>query len=152
MHSRRILATACAAALLALPAAWPLTAGHADSSFHAIMIRPVGAAPAQSPITLLAPDVTAPNVDASNESGPQSETSIASSPANPAVLVAGSNDIADLTHINAYYSSDSGKTWGRVGLPTVSACKGLVGDPSVAANLSGEFFYSAIEFSCSNGT
>ncbi len=56
------------------------------------------------------------NVDASNEPGPQSETSIAINPINPSQIVAGANEIERLP-MRALFSSDGGKTWGRVDLP-----------------------------------
>lgn len=152
MYTRRTLIAACAAALLAIPTLAPATTGHADTSFHLLHFRPASAAPVLNTAPILAPDAAA-NVDASNESGPQSETTIAASPANPSVIVAGSNDIANLSHINAYSSSDRGRTWTRTAIPHVGACtNGEAGDPAVAANLSGEFFYSDINFACSNGT
>src|SRR5260370_23431135 len=57
-----------------------------------------------------------PNIDASNEPGPQSETSIAINPSSPAQIVAGSNEIFRLP-MRGYFSSDGGSSWGAVDLP-----------------------------------
>src|SRR5215470_9261194 len=57
-----------------------------------------------------------PNVDVSNECGPQSETYITINPARPTMLAAGSNEIFRLP-MRGYFSSDGGATWGGGDLP-----------------------------------
>lgn len=87
------------------------------------------------------------NVDASNEPGPQSETSIAINPSNPSQLVAGSNEI-DRLPMRGYFSSDGGATWGGVDLPLPPpiAKNGFDfgSDPGVAWDTRGNVFYSYI--------
>src|SRR5262249_25270759 len=56
------------------------------------------------------------NVDVSNECGPQSETFITISPAQPRILAAGSNEIFRLP-MRGYFSSNGGANWGGVDLP-----------------------------------
>src|SRR6266700_986829 len=57
-----------------------------------------------------------PNVDMSNEDGPQSETSITVNPNNTGILVGGSNEIFRLP-MRGYFSNDGGKSWSGVDLP-----------------------------------
>src|SRR3954449_8122803 len=57
-----------------------------------------------------------PNVDVSNECGPQSETYITLDPARPKMLAGGSNEIFRLP-MRGYFSSEGGSTWGGVDLP-----------------------------------
>src|SRR3954449_6225576 len=57
-----------------------------------------------------------PNVDVSNECGPQSETYITLDPARPKMLAGGSNEIFRLP-MRGYFSSDGGSTGGGVDLP-----------------------------------
>jgi hypothetical protein len=87
------------------------------------------------------------NIDVSREPGPQSETSIAIDPTNAKLLVAGSNEI-NRNPMRAYYSSDSGKTWGAVDLPLPPPIAGSAvdfgSDPGVAWDLRGEVYYSYI--------
>ncbi len=87
------------------------------------------------------------NVDVSNEPGPQSETSIAIDPSNPARLVAGSNEIFRLP-MRGYFSSDGGLTWGGVDLPLPPPIRhngyDFGSDPSVAWDLHGNVYYSYI--------
>ncbi len=88
-----------------------------------------------------------PNVDVSNEPGPQSETSIAIDPSNPARLVAGSNEIFRLP-MRGYFSSDGGNTWGGVDLPLpppkVRNGSDFGSDPGVAWDSRGNVYYSYI--------
>jgi len=88
-----------------------------------------------------------PNVDVSNEPGPQSETSIAIDPNHPSQLVAGSNEI-DRLPMRGYFSSDGGLTWGGVDLPlppplTPSGAD-FGSDPGVAWDTRGNVYYSYI--------
>ncbi len=110
--------------------------------------------------------------DATNLSGfsnygcstPQNETTIAANPTNPRNLVAGANDYrvcCDFTGLNdgtgwAYYSFDSGATWGNVQLPGLTAETGgsgnfkladAAGDPVVAFSPDGVAYYANIVFS-----
>ena len=57
-----------------------------------------------------------PNVDVSNECGPQSETFITLNHSNSKELAAGSNEIFRLP-MRGYFSSDGGLSWGGVDLP-----------------------------------
>src|SRR5262245_24070339 len=68
-----------------------------------------------------APGVTSslsvgPNVDVSNECGPQSETFITINPGAPNILAAGSNEIFR-DPMRGYFSTDGGATWGGVDVP-----------------------------------
>jgi len=87
------------------------------------------------------------NVDASNESGPQSETAIAISPTDPKSVVAGANEIARLP-MRAMYSTDGGKTYTGVDLPLPAplARNGFDfgSDPGVAWDTLGNVYYSYI--------
>jgi hypothetical protein len=88
-----------------------------------------------------------PNVDVSNEEGPQSETSIAINPSNPSQIVAGSNEIFRLP-MRGYFSSDGGATWGGVDLPLPPPINAngfdFGSDPGVAWDTRGNVFYSYI--------
>ncbi len=94
-----------------------------------------------------------PNVDVSNECGPQSETYITLNPARPQMLAGGSNEIFRLP-MRGYFSADSGSTWGGVDLP-LPAPKGnglnFGSDPSLAFDSSGNLFYSYIVVYFGNG-
>src|SRR6266516_6977872 len=88
-----------------------------------------------------------PNVDVSNEDGPQSETSITVNPTNTSVLVGGSNEIFRLP-MRGYFSSDGGKTWGGVDLPLPppATTNGTDFDsvPGVAIYTHGNVYYAYI--------
>src|SRR5438874_4789908 len=94
-----------------------------------------------------------PNVDVSNECGPQSETFIALNAAKPKVLAAGSNEIFRLP-MRGYFSSDGGASWGGVDLPLPPA-KGngidFGSDPSLAFDASGNVYYGYIVVYFGNG-
>lgn len=95
-----------------------------------------------------------PDVDASNEFGPQSETYIALDTRRPAHLAARSNEIFRLP-MRGYYSTDSGASWGGVDLP-LPAAFGANGtrfgsDPSLAFDTQGNVFYSYIVVFFGNG-
>ena len=103
-----------------------------------------GAEPNQGPSASLA---AGPNVDVSNECGPQSETYITLNPFSPSTLAAGSNEIFRLP-MRGYFSSDGGATWGGVDLPLPPAI-GANGinfgsDPTLAFDSSGNVFYGYI--------
>lgn len=87
------------------------------------------------------------NVDASNECGSQSETSIAINPANGKNVIAGSNEIQRLP-MRAMYSKDGGKTFTGVDLPLPPARTNngfdFGSDPSVAFDSNGNAYYSYI--------
>lgn len=88
-----------------------------------------------------------PNVDVSNEDGPQSETSITVNPNNPNMLVGGSNEIFRLP-MRGYFSSNGGNSWGAVDLPLppASTTNGtdFGSDPGVAFDTRGNVYYSYI--------
>jgi hypothetical protein len=103
----------------------------------------VGPEPAAGP-TLSA--FVGPNVDVSNECGPQSETFIALNTQNPANLAAGSNEIFRLP-MRGYFSFDAANTWGGVDLPLPSPIGNGIdfgSDPGVAFDSQGNLFYSYI--------
>lgn len=96
-----------------------------------------------------------PDVDVSNECGPQSETYIALDTRRPAHLAAGSNEIFRLP-MRGYFSRDSGASWGGVDLPLPAAI-GANGtrfgsDPSLAFDTQGNVFYSYIVVFFGNGS
>ena len=89
-----------------------------------------------------------PNIDASNECGPQSETYITLNQAKPKVLAAGSNEIFRLP-MRGYFSSDGGTTWSGVDLTLPAPLQGtndtLFGsDPTLAFDTQGNLFYGYI--------
>ena len=95
-----------------------------------------------------------PNIDVSNEPGPQSETSIAISPSGPSQIVAGSNEIFRLP-MRGYFSSDGGAHWGGVDLPLppplTTNGTDFGSDPAVAWDTHGNVFYSYIVVFFSSG-
>lgn len=94
-----------------------------------------------------------PNVDVSNECGPQSETYITVNPARPRALAAGSNEIFRLP-MRGYFSSDGGASWGGVDLPLPSAKGNGVNfgsDPTLAFDSSGNVYYGYIVVYVGNG-
>ena len=88
-----------------------------------------------------------PNVDVSNEAGPQSETSVSINPNNAKQMVGGSNEIFRLP-VRGYFSSDGGSTWGAVDLPlppnTQNSRINFGSDPGVAWDARDNVFYSYI--------
>jgi hypothetical protein len=94
-----------------------------------------------------------PNVDVSNECGPQSETYVTLDPAHPKRLAGGSNEIFRLP-MRGYFSADGGSTWGGVDLP-LPAPKGnglnFGSDPTLAFDSSGNLFYGYIVVYFGNG-
>src|SRR5438876_3116391 len=94
-----------------------------------------------------------PNVDVSNECGPQSETYITINPARPKILAAGSNEIFRLP-MRGYFSTDGGSSWGGVDLPLPPA-KGngidFGSDPTLAFDTRGNVFYGYIVVYFGNG-
>jgi hypothetical protein len=94
-----------------------------------------------------------PNVDVSNECGPQSETYLTVNPARPKILAGGSNEIFRLP-MRGYFSTDGGSTWGGVDLPLPPA-KGnginFGSDPTLAFDSSGNVFYGYIVVYFGNG-
>src|SRR5258708_3691280 len=112
-----------------------------------------GFAPLPGPGTTYSVSV-GPNVDVSNEPGPQSETSIAINPSDQSQIVAGSNEIFRLP-MRGYFSSDGGFGWGGVDLPlppplTINGTD-FGSDPSVAWDTHGNVFYAYIVVFFSNG-
>src|SRR5712691_344213 len=88
-----------------------------------------------------------PNVDMSNEDGPQSETSITVNPNNTGILVGGSNEIFRLP-MRGYFSNDGGKSWSGVDLPlpppATTNGTDFGSDPGVAFDTHGNVYYSYI--------
>ncbi len=99
------------------------------------------------PLSVTAPLSVGANVDASNEDGPQSETSIAINPSNASQVVGGSNEIVRLP-MRAYFSRDGGKTFGAddLPLPPPATTNGVDfgSDPGVAFDTKGSVYYSYI--------
>lgn len=93
-----------------------------------------------------------PNIDVSNEPGPQFETAIAINPNNPSQIVAASIDVGEEpfvpfgADVRAYFSSDGGATWGTTLLPVpppvVNGVAGNSFDPGVAWDTRGNIYVS----------
>lgn len=91
---------------------------------------------------------------------PRDETSIAVSPRNDQIIVGVSKDIVGggdpqvrgATRVAYYFSSDGGRTWGNalLGLETPEKSWGRASDPSVAADLDGNFYICALLLDNSN--
>jgi hypothetical protein len=132
----------------------PVRIAHATSSGYAVprwwakyqVVSAPGFVPRRDPGMTQSVSV-GPNIDVSNEPGPQSETSIAINPNNPSQIVAGSNEI-DRLPMRGYFSSDGGKTWGGVDLPLppprTSNGTRFGSDPGVAWDTRGNVYYSYI--------
>ena len=100
-----------------------------------------------APLSLTSPFSVGTNVDASNEDGPQSETSVTINPSNPAQVVGGSNEIFRLP-MRAYFSTNGGKSFGAVDLPlpppATTNGTDFGSDPGVAFDTHGNVYYSYI--------
>jgi hypothetical protein len=91
---------------------------------------------------------------------PRDETSIAVSPRSDQIIVGVSKDIVGggdpqvrgITRVAYYFSSDGGHTWGNglLGLETPQKVWGRASDPSVAADLDGNFYICALLLDNSN--
>ena len=161
--SRRI-AAATLAFVLALALGWALPASAATSSGSSTYSQPTwwqkfetvsapGFTPLPGPGAAQSVSV-GPNVDVSNEPGPQSETSIAINPSDQSHIVSGSNEIFRLP-MRGYFSSDGGSTWGGVDLPLppplVTNGTDFGSDPAVAWDTRGNVFYAYIVVFFSRG-
>jgi hypothetical protein len=94
-----------------------------------------------------------PNVDISNECGPQSETFITLNTLNPNSVAGGSNEIFRLP-MRGYSSLDGGTTWAGVDLPLPPAIGTSIdfgSDPSLAFDTRGNLFYGYIVVFFSHG-
>ena len=111
------------------------------AKYQALLKGNSGSAATSKPLSV------GPNVDVSNEDGPQSETSITVNPNNSNALVGGSNEIFRLP-MRGYFSSDGGKNWGAVDLPLPSPATtngtDFGSDPGVAFDTRGNVYYSYI--------
>jgi hypothetical protein len=128
-------ATASAAAHQPRPSWWAKFRTVSAPGFKASRIGPAGTVS------------VGPNVDVSNENGPQSETSIAIDPTHPSTIVAGSNEIFRLP-MRSYHSTDDGASWSGVDVPlpkplTVNGTR-FGSDPGVAWDNFGNVYYSYI--------
>jgi hypothetical protein len=86
------------------------------------------------------------NIDLSGLAGPESETSIAVSPDDPNVLMAGSN-APSVGPMVAFLSTDGGQTWSQSDLPlddSLGETGNQESDPQVVATPDGAFHYSFI--------
>lgn len=91
---------------------------------------------------------------------PRDETSIAVSPISDQIIVGVSKDIVGggdpqvrgITRVAYYFSSDGGRTWGNnlLALETPQKVWGRASDPSVAADLNGDFYICALMLDNSN--
>src|SRR5690349_15955078 len=89
-----------------------------------------------------------PNVDVSNECGPQSETYVTVNSSKPKNLAGGSNEIFRLP-MRAYASFDNGASWTGVDAPLPPPLNGthdtrFGSDPSLVFDSRGNLFYSYI--------
>src|SRR5204862_6515495 len=85
-----------------------------------------------------------PNINASNQAGPQSETDIAIDPTNPNHIVGGSNDISS-GQMRVYESFTGGADWTNTPLPLPPApFNAFTADPSVTFDAAGTAFYSCL--------
>ena len=96
-----------------------------------------------------------PNINVSNECGPQSETYITLRTAKPQVLAGGANEIYRLP-MRGFYSSNGGSNWGGVDLPLPPPLSGtndtrFGSDPSLAFDSRNNLFYSYIVVFFANG-
>jgi hypothetical protein len=82
-------------------------------------------------------NVAGPNIDASNLSGYQGETTIAINPTNSMNMIAGSNNLGSGGITEAYWTKDGGSTWHHVNLSQN-------GDPGVAFDRAGNAYFSFI--------
>src|SRR2546421_10927341 len=100
-----------------------------------------------SPLALSPALSVGPNIDASNEDGPQSETSITVNPNDPSQVVGGSNEIVRLP-MRGYFSSDGGNSFGAVDLPLPPPLStngtDFGSDPGGAFDTRGNVYYSYI--------
>jgi hypothetical protein len=125
-----------------------------------LQINPAGSANR----LLVKPDAPALALDLAaspaDDPDPRDETSIAVSPRNDQIIVGVSKDIAGggdpqvrgITRVAYYFSSDGGHTWGNslLGLETPEKTWGRASDPSVAADLDGNFYICALMLDNSN--
>jgi len=89
-----------------------------------------------------------PNVDVSDLSGPQGETTIAASLTDPRSLVAGATGAT----VYSYATTDGGKSWITADVaasaPVAGCARGLAGDPSVTASAKDNSYYYAFLSTC----
>jgi len=111
------------------------------AKYQALLKGNLGSAATSKPLSV------GPNVDVSNEDGPQSETSITVNPNNSNAIVGGSNEIFRLP-MRGYFSSDGGKNWDAVDLPlpppATTNGTDFGSDPGVAFDTRGNVYYSYI--------
>ncbi len=114
--------------------------------------RPAVPRPSAAPGAPAAISLT--NVDASNDPAPQNETTVATNPLNVRNIVGGANDYRCTLTGDAgagfYTSMDGGATWSGGLLPGITPCGGgsyqAAGDPALAVDAAGSFYYAAIDF------
>ncbi|HEY7097075.1 MAG TPA: sialidase family protein [Terriglobales bacterium] len=85
--------------------------------------------------------IIGPNVNMTNKSGPQSETSVAVDPTDPNHIIAGVNDLTDTAAM--YESTDGGQTFVKTNFHPTSFCY----DTWAAFNANGDAFFS---YECSD--
>jgi hypothetical protein len=133
-----VLAAVSASPVLAAPSAYVAPSWWAK--YQALLTR-------TSPFASSSALSSGPNVDASKEDGPQSETSITVNPTDPSQVVGGSNEIVRLP-MRGYFSSDGGNTFGAVDLPLppppTTNGTDFGSDPGVAFDTRGNVYYSYI--------
>lgn len=109
--------------------------------------RPFSTAPLPHPVTVSSDSDTFPvtvgtNVNITNETGAQSETSVAVDPTNPSHVLASENDLTNTATV--YESVDGGATWTNSNLTTNGS---FCYDTWLAFNTNGDAFVS---FECSD--
>jgi hypothetical protein len=96
---------------------------------------------------------------ATNGLDPRNETSIAVNPKSDQIIVGasklidgGGSAVQGNTRVAYYFSSDGGRTWGNnmLGLETPQKTWGRASDPSVVADLDGNFYLCALMLDNSN--
>jgi len=156
-HAGAAPASACAATGTALAQAQRSATNYNPTwwaKYQYLLAHPAGGQ-SKPGVRTGAPATTAgPNVDVSNECGPQSETYITLDPSQPQRLAAGSNEIFRLP-MRGYASNDDGTTWSGVDLPLPPAggANGIDfgSDPTLAFDTAGRTFYGYIVVFFGNG-
>jgi hypothetical protein len=150
-------ASACTATGAAFAQAQASATNHNPTwwaKYQYLLAHPAGGQSSASARTGSPATSAGPNVDVSNECGPQSETFITLNPSSPQMLAAGSNEIFRLP-MRGYASSDDGSTWGGVDLPlpppTGANGTDFGSDPTLAFDTNGRTFYGYIVVFFGNG-
>ncbi|MBI1929148.1 T9SS type A sorting domain-containing protein [Candidatus Poribacteria bacterium] len=107
-----------------------------------VLFRPTQRAP--RPPEAITPG---PNVAVCPDPNPQNKTSIAAYLPHVGHLVGGANDYrAGDSRAGFYHSTDGGANWNCALIPTAISPSATQGDPAVASDTAGNFYYAYIEF------